>query len=409
MLRLAASRWGASLNFRTSLSLRTLSKKAIDPDRRIPTMSPYASPDLSPAQLAGRDLAKLAHMAYAMRRAIESAGSRGDFDPVFLASLEVTSNQSLTIVSNALSAVGQPCSAEELAQRINDDVVSIPPEALDFRDFLKAADLRDELEQLLVAMNVLPPVVAQMDGSGKPFSRLDRRHQRREAARAASGGGNDGKAKAVEGEVKSGEGKKSNMPFVSPAEIARRKKDLEEAADISNVLKGFDTALLEVSRVAKVTRGGTTMNMRALIAIGNRAGTAGYGEGKSDTIPHAIERACRDAKRNLLFVDRFQNRTISHGSVGKYVQSEVVIWPSPQGRGISSNNNFNAVFQLFGLKDIGAKLHGPRSLTNSVKALFNGLSKVRSGEEVASTRGLRFVPRSGSARGPRKEGILSRQ
>lgn len=408
MLRLAASKWGASPYLRTSLSLRTLSKKAVDPDRCIPTMSPFASPHLSPSQLVGRDLAKLAHMAFAMRRAIESAGTRGDFDPVFLASLEVTSTESLTIVSNALSAVGKPCSAEELAQRINADVVSIPPEALDFRDFLKATDLRDELEQLLVAMNVLPPVVAQMDGSGKPFSRLDRRQQRREAARAASGRGTDGKAKAGEEEVKGGETKTSNM-FVSPAEIALRKRDLEEAADISNVLKGFDTALLEVSRVAKVTRGGTTMNMRALIVIGNRAGTAGYGEGKSDTIPHAIERACRDAKRNLLFVDRFQNRTISHGSVGKYVQSEVVIWPSPQGRGISSNNNFNAVFQLFGLKDIGAKLHGPRSLTNSVKALFNGLSKVRSEEEVASTRGLRFVSRSGSARGPRKVGMVSRQ
>lgn len=196
--------------------------------------------------------------------------------------------------------------------------------------------------------------------------------------------------------------------MVSGKEIARRKKELEESAASSNVLQGFDTALLEVSRVAKVTRGGTTMNMRALIAIGNRAGTAGYGEGKSDTIPHAIERACRDARRNLLYIDRFQDRTVSHGSIGRYVQSKVVIWPVPKGRGISANNNFNAVFQLFGLKDIGAKLHGPRSLTNSVKALFNGLSKVRSGEEVASVRGLSLVSQLGSAHASRKAGVASR-
>lgn len=365
--------------------------KNISPDSLPPPPPPLAPPGLSNEEHAGRDLAKLALIAQSMRKAISGAGLIGDFTPNLLVDFEAVANEALQLVGAALEAAGQPCTTEQLADRVNSQIVSIPKEALDYRTYLKAGELRDELEQFMVAMNAPPPAEAFIDGAGKPFSRLDRRALRRLAAGESLSDGVSGADTSVATDSVLRRSVKSRLPIVSPGEIKRRRAELEASAEIENVLQGFDTALLEVSRVNKVTRGGTTMSMRALVAIGNRAGTAGYGEGKSDTVPHAIERACRDAKRNLLYIDRYNDRTIYHRGNGQYVRSRVTIWPAPPGRGISANNNFNAVLQLFGLKDVGAKLHGPRSKTNAVKALFNGLSQIRSAEAIANTRGLRVA------------------
>jgi small subunit ribosomal protein S5 len=379
-----------------AMSRRSLASKASSSGARSslpPPPPPLAPPGLTDEEHAGRDLAKLALMAHSMRSAIAAAGARGEFTPDLLVDLEATADESLRLVTGALDASGRPCTPEQLASRVNRDIVCVPRDALDFRQLLRVGELRDELEQCLVALNVLPPPEAMIDGAGKPFCRLDRRALRRleeeRADGAASSAWIGGSGRDAEAAGRGGA--KSRVPVVSPGEIARRRAELEAATQIENLLRGFDTALLEVSRVNKVTRGGTTMSMRALVAIGNRAGTAGYGEGKSDTVAHSIERACRDAKRNLLYIDRYNDRTLYHGAVGQYVRSQVVLWPAPPGRGISANNNFSAVFQLFGLRDVGAKLHGPRSKANSVKALFNGLSKIRSAEEIASTRGLRLA------------------
>jgi small subunit ribosomal protein S5 len=370
---------------------RTLGSKAstrVDLDSLPPPPPPLARPGLTDEEHAGRDLAKLALIAQSMRDAIAAAGSRGEFTPDLLVDYEAVANESLRLVTDALDASGRPCTPEQLADRVNRDIVSVSAKAMDYRTLLRVGELRDDLERFMVSINVLPPAEALIDGAGQPFSRLDRRALRRlEAGEAASSLPGTMSSISSDGRLKP----KSRLPVVSPGEIARRRAELEASAEIENVLYGFDTALLEVSRVNKVTRGGTTMSMRALVAIGNRAGTAGYGEGKSDTVAHAIERACRDAKRNLLYIDRYNDRTLYHRGVGQYVCSRVTLWPAPPGRGISANNNFNAIFQLFGLKDIGAKLHGPRSKANAVKALFNGLSRIRSAEDIATTRGLRVA------------------
>jgi small subunit ribosomal protein S5 len=349
-------------------------------------------PSWTEEESAGRDLAKLALISKTTRDAIAAAGARGDFSPELLVDLEIIVSQAQSLITAALDKAGRPCTPDQLAERVSTNVVPIPTAALEFRQLLLAGDLRDTMESCLVQMNVQPPADAMIDGSGKPFCRLERKAARRREFEGAT----DGDHAFDENEDPNARNRRrrnatSNIPPVSESEIARRKAALESAAKIDNVLRGFDTALLEVSRVNKVTRGGTTMNMRALVAIGNRAGTAGYGEGKSDTVAHAIERACRDARRNLLYVERYNGRTIFHDSVGNYVKSSVVLWPAPPGRGISANNNFSAIFQLFGINDVGAKLHGPRSMANSVKALFNGLSKIQTAEQIGSSRGLRLA------------------
>lgn len=336
----------------------------------------------------GVRLARLAKMAQALRSAIETGTVQSEQPAETVADLKADVNEANDIIRSALDKVGRPCTVEQLAERIDVNVVPIPTDALDYKDYLRAVDLRDSIEESLVDMQIFPPREAFLDGEGKRFCRLERRRERQlreqqelqipdfdDTPSDSLSTNNDGRAL-------------TELRPVTQDELERRKAHLENCSTLEHVLRGYDTVLLEVSRVHKVVKEGTTMRMRALVAIGNRNGVAGYGEGKSETPQHAIERACRDAKRNLLHVDLFQNRTVYHRVRGKFVKTKVSMWPKPKGSGITGNNNYLAILQLFGIKDVGVKQHGPKTLVNAVKALFNALSNLQTPESICQSRGI---------------------
>lgn len=353
---------------------------------------PPSFPETEDKECAGRDLAKLAKISGVLRQAIQTNAQEMGSPPELLVPLEQDVMEAQDLIRDTLRKAGNPCSIEELEDRIEQNVVSIPVEALDYKGLLRAQTLRDSIEGILVSLQVMPPQDTMLPGTGKPFSRLERKELRRRQEREASNIAPE-QSSRESSENFDNDAAPTELRTPSREELARRKAHLENSTSMQEILQGYDTALLEVGRVHKVVKGGTTMSVRALVVIGNRTGTAGFGEGKSDTAQHAIERACRDAKRNLLRVDLHQDRTIYHRARGKYVRSQVTLWPAPKGTGISANNNFSAIFQLFGLKDVGAKLHGPRSLSNAVKALFNALSQVETPESIARARGLEEIVR----------------
>lgn len=313
-----------------------------------------------------------------------------------LVKLEQQAEASETIIKNALQKASVVCSIDELADRVDKNIVEIPKEALDYKELLEAELLRDHLEVILVRLQILPPEDALLDGVvHDPWTR-DEKPSKADKRGITGNTLSSSSEKADMGEL-------PELRAPSEAELKKRKQHFEASAKIENVLKGYDAALLEVGRVHKVVKGGTTMSMRALVVIGNRKGVAGYGEGRSDNVQSAVERACREAKRNLLCVPLNKNGTIYHRIRGRFVKSEVAIWPAPRGTGIMANNHFAAVFQLFGIHDIGAKLHGPRCLNNATKALFNALSRVTAPQEVAEARGLADLPY------PMRDGSLGKQ
>lgn len=359
-----------------------------------PTPSNTKRPTLSVANLTedertGRDLAKLAKLVDVLRQGIQQTARENNPPADHLITFEQDVNEAVDLLSNTLEKLGHPCTVEELGDRIDTNIIPVPVEALDYRDFLRAQSLRDSIEETVVGLQIFPPENTWLEGSGKLFDKYERkalRKQLEEGVTSEKNGNDDSPVVEEEAVLK-------ELRPVSEEELAKRKAYLERSVTMEEVLRGFDTALLEVTRTHKVVKEGTTISMRALVAIGNRKGLAGYGQGKSDTAQHAIERACRDAKKNLLQVQLHQGRTIYHRVRGKFIVSEVVLWPAPAGTGISANNNFATVFELFGLKDIGAKLHGSRCLGNGVKALFNALSQIKSPEEVAQSRGLQEIVR----------------
>ena len=60
--------------------------------------------------------------------------------------------------------------------------------------------------------------------------------------------------------------------------------------------------VVNIQRVAKVTKGGRTFSFSALVIVGDENGTVGYGLGKAREVQAAITKVIYDAKKNLINV-----------------------------------------------------------------------------------------------------------
>ena len=71
-----------------------------------------------------------------------------------------------------------------------------------------------------------------------------------------------------------------------------------------NRVKPTDTELKEklvnLNRVAKVTKGGRTFSFAAVVVVGDGKGTVGHGLGKARDVSEAIAKATDDAKKSLI-------------------------------------------------------------------------------------------------------------
>ena len=61
----------------------------------------------------------------------------------------------------------------------------------------------------------------------------------------------------------------------------------------------LEDAVVKVFRNAKVVKGGRRFSFAALVVVGDRNGTVGIGYGKTNEVPPAVEKAIKDAKKNL--------------------------------------------------------------------------------------------------------------
>lgn len=145
--------------------------------------------------------------------------------------------------------------------------------------------------------------------------------------------------------------------------------------------------VVEIRRVAKVTKGGRTFGFSAVVVVGNEDGIVGHGLGKAREVTEAISKAIDDAKKNLIQVPVL-NGTISHPQRGKFGAAKVIIKPASGGTGVIAGGAMRAVLESAGIRDVLAKSLGTSNPNNVIKATIQALLSIRDPYTVAQKRGV---------------------
>ncbi len=143
--------------------------------------------------------------------------------------------------------------------------------------------------------------------------------------------------------------------------------------------------LVNLNRVAKVTKGGRTFSFAAVVVVGDGNGTVGHGLGKARDVQESIAKAVDDAKKNLIKVPIYKG-TIPHEQKGKYGAGRVFIKPASDGTGVIAGGAMRAVLESAGVHNVLGKSLGSSNPHNLVKATIDALSKLRDPQEVARQR-----------------------
>lgn len=155
-------------------------------------------------------------------------------------------------------------------------------------------------------------------------------------------------------------------------------------AGFERVKPEFDNKLIQIRRVTRVVAGGRRFAFSVALVAGNRKGSVGVGIGKASDTALAIEKATKNAKKNMIKVLLTSGMMIPHEVEAKESSSSVMIMPAP-GRGMVAGSSVRNVLELAGIKNVRAKiLSGSKNKLNNARATIKALEQLRAKANVAS-------------------------
>lgn len=149
----------------------------------------------------------------------------------------------------------------------------------------------------------------------------------------------------------------------------------------------IESTTVAVQRTSATVKGGRRFSFGALVVVGDRRGKVGYGYGKSNEVPSAIEKAQKYARRAMVPVPMV-GTTLPHEVEGSFRASKVRLIPASPGTGVVAGQSVRAVLEMAGITDCLTKCFGSTNSVNTLKAVFAGLEKLRTAMQIAELRGV---------------------
>lgn len=161
-------------------------------------------------------------------------------------------------------------------------------------------------------------------------------------------------------------------------------------AEILDESTNLESHTVGIYRTAATVKGGRRFSFGALVVVGDRRGKVGYGYAKSPEVPTAIEKAQKHARQSLIKIP-MAGTTLPHEIEGRACASQVRLMPASPGTGVVAGGTVRAVMEIAGISDCLTKCTGSTGKLNTVKACIDGLSKLRTREQIAELRGVEIT------------------
>ncbi len=136
----------------------------------------------------------------------------------------------------------------------------------------------------------------------------------------------------------------------------------------------FEQKILSIRRVVRVVSGGRRLSFAVSMIIGDKKGAIGVGTGKSIDTSNAIQKALKNAKKNLVKLKVTKDMSLPYNVDAKYATSRINMMPN-NGKGIVAGSAARDILKLGGLKNVTAKFHsGSKNKLNNARATVLALS-----------------------------------
>lgn len=148
----------------------------------------------------------------------------------------------------------------------------------------------------------------------------------------------------------------------------------------------LDERIIDITRVAKVVKGGRRFAFRVTVVVGDNKGRIGVGIGKARSVPDAIRKAVEAARKEMEPVSMV-GTTVPHEIIGQHGAARVMLKPAAPGTGVIAGGGVRAVVEAAGYSDILSKSLGSKNVLNVIMATMDALRRLKMVQEVAANRG----------------------
>lgn len=160
--------------------------------------------------------------------------------------------------------------------------------------------------------------------------------------------------------------------------IREKKSNNRRGSSFGRPKPEFDQKILNIRRVTRVVAGGRRFSFSVALVAGDKKGSVGLGLGKAGDTALAINKAVRNAKKNMIKLNLTKTMSIPHEVYAKFSSSKVVIMPN-KGRGLVAGSVIRDIVKLSGMKDVTGKIiSNSKNKLNNAKAVMEALKVISS-------------------------------